>query len=72
MRKTVLDRKNFLFAGNVNAAQAIAKAYGVMASCTLCAVNPLKYIEWALDTFTNTSIESYDDLTPRKYVAFLK
>lgn len=72
LRKTVLGRKNFLFAGNVNAAQAIAKAYGVMASCTLCAVDPLKYIEWALDTFANTSIESYDDLTPRKYAAFLK
>jgi transposase len=72
LRKTVLGRKNFLFAGNVNAAQAISKAYGVMASCTLCAVDPLKYIEWALDTFANTSIESYDDITPRKYLAFLK
>jgi transposase len=72
LRKTVLGRKNFLFAGNVNAAQAIAKAYGVMASCTLCGVDPLKYIEWALDTFANSIIESYADITPRKYVAFLK
>ena len=72
LRKTVLGRKNFLFAGSTEAAQAIAKAYGVMASCSLCKVDPYQYMVWALDTFANTPIESYDDITPRKYAAFTK
>ena len=71
-RKTVLGRKNFLFAGNADAASAIAKAYGVMASCTLCKVDPYKYIVWALDTFANTPIHSYDEITPGKYAAVIK
>jgi len=72
LRKTVLGRKNFLFAGNAEAASAIAKAYGVMASCTLCKVNPYQYIVWALDAFANTPINSYEELTPRKYAIALK
>jgi transposase len=72
LRKTVLGRKNFLFAGNVDAAVVIAKAYGVMAGCALCKVDPYKYLVWALDSFANMPIQSYDDITPRKYAAFIK
>ena len=53
IRPVVIGRKNYLFAGNHEAAQRSAMLYGLFATCKLNDVNP---IQWLTYVFENIMI----------------
>lgn len=69
IRPLALGRKNYLFAGNHEAATNIGYYYTVFGTCKALGVNPYDYMVWFLSKVANTKIEKIGDLAPD---AFLK
>lgn len=64
IRPIALGRKNYLFAGNHEAAQRSAIIYSIMASCKALQINPLAYLDDVLDKLPTRNVNNIDDLLP--------
>jgi hypothetical protein len=64
IRPIALGRKNYLFAGNHEAAQRSAVIYSLLASCKACQINPLAYLSDVLDKLPARKVNNIDDLLP--------
>jgi len=67
IRPLALGRKNYLFAGNHDAAQNIAAFYTIFNTCRHCGINPSDYLTWYLTNVPNTNINKLNTLTPAMY-----
>jgi transposase len=68
IRPIALGRKNYLFAGNHEAAQRSAVIYSLLASCKACQINPLAYLSDVLDKLPARKVNNIDDLLPWNWV----
>jgi transposase len=64
IRPIALGRKNYLFAGDHDAAQRAAVIYTINASCKALDINPLEYIADVLDRVVVRQLSDIDDLLP--------
>jgi transposase len=64
IRPIALGRKNYLFAGDHEAAQRAAVIYSLMASCKACQINPLAYLSDVLDKLPARKVNHIDDPLP--------
>ncbi len=67
IRPLALGRKNYLFAGNHDAATNIANFYTVFGTCKKQGVNPYDYLVWYLERVSDTSIQNIASLSPVSY-----
>jgi hypothetical protein len=67
IRPLALGRKNYLFAGNHEAAANIANYYTVFGTCKKHNINPYDYLVWYLQRVNDTSIQEIGSLSPVKY-----
>jgi len=67
IRPLALGRKNYLFAGNHEAAENIAAFYTIFNTCRHCNINPSDYLTWYLTNVPNTKINQLYTLTPNAY-----
>ena len=67
IRPLALGRKNYLFAGNHNAAQRIAMYYSFFASCKSQNVNPWEWLKTTLDRIPTHPINRIEELLPSNY-----
>jgi transposase len=68
LRIIALGRKNYLFAGNKNAAENLAGLYSLMASCELHGINPEKYLRDVLIRVHTHSQTKLDELLPHRWM----
>lgn len=64
IRPIALGRKNYLFAGNHEAAQRAAVIYTILACCKAQQLNPLAYLADILDKLPTRQINNIEDLLP--------
>ena len=64
IRPIALGRKNYLFAGDHDAAQRGAVMYSLIASCKARQINPLAYLADVLDKLPARKVNNIDDLLP--------
>jgi hypothetical protein len=64
IRPIALGRKNYLFAGNHEAAQRAAVIYTILACCKAHELNPLAYLADVLDKLPARKVNNIDDLLP--------
>jgi transposase len=64
IRPIALGRKNYLFAGNHEAAQRNAVIYSILASCKARQINPMAYLSDVLDKLPARKINNIEDLLP--------
>jgi transposase len=67
IRPLALGRKNYLFAGNKEAAKNIAIYYTIFSSCRALNINPTKYLVWVLTELPNYTIADIGKFTPSSY-----
>lgn len=67
IRPLALGRKNYLFAGNNEAAKNIAIYYTIFSSCKSLNINPTKYLVWVLTELPNYTIGDIAKFTPSAY-----
>lgn len=68
IRLLALGRKNFLFAGNHNAAQNAAMIYSFLGTCKANNVNPNQWLEYAIARLPySKSTEDHIELLPQNY-----
>lgn len=67
IRPLALGRKNYLFAGNKDAAENIATYYTIFSSCKALGVNPTQYLVWVLTELPNYTISDIAKFTPSAY-----
>jgi len=71
IRPIALGRKNYLFAGNHEAAQRIAMFYTLVANCHLNGVNPQQWLTYVFENINDCKINAIQELLPQKYAAIL-
>jgi transposase len=67
IRPVALGRKNYLFAGNHDAAQRIAMIYSFMACCKMNNINPQEWLQDVLFRIQDHPINKIDDLLPNNW-----
>ncbi|MGB4811787.1 MAG: IS66 family transposase [Methylophilaceae bacterium] len=67
IRPLALGRKNYLFAGNHEAAKNIATFYTIYGTCRKLKVNPYDYTFWFLNNIPNIKINQIADVSPLAY-----
>jgi transposase len=67
IRPLALGRKNYLFAGNNDAASNIAIYYTIFSSCKSLNINPTEYLVWVLSELPNYTISDIAKFTPSAY-----
>lgn len=71
IRPLALGRKNYLFAGNNEAARNIANFYTIYGTCKKQDINPYDYTIWFLDNIPHTTINHIDTVSPMAYKKYL-
>jgi transposase len=64
IRPVAVGRKNYLFAGDHEAAQRAAVIYSVVASCKALDINPMEYLADIMDRLVIRKLTDIDDLLP--------
>ena len=67
IRPLALGRKNYLFAGNNDAAKNIAIYYTIFSSCKSLNINPTEYLVWVLTELPYYTIGDIAKFTPSAY-----
>jgi len=67
MRPVAIGRKNYLFAGNHEAAQRNAMIYTFVNACKLHGVNPEVWLEDVLGRLHNHSMQRLEELLPHHW-----
>ena len=71
VRPVAIGRKNYLFAGNHEAAQRSAMLYSLFATCKLHQVNPIQWLTYVFKNINDHKINAIDQLLPQNYAALL-
>ena len=71
IRPVAIGRKNYLFAGNHEAAQRSALLYSLFATCKLHHVNPIQWLTYVFENINDHKINTIDQLLPQNYAALL-
>lgn len=72
IRPVAIGRKNYLFAGNHEAAQRSAILYSLFATCKLHDVNPIEWLTYIFDHINEHKIKDIENLLPQNYKALIK
>jgi len=72
IRPVAIGRKNYLFAGNHEAAQRSAMLYSLFATCKLHNVNPIQWLTYVFENINQHKINAIDQLLPQNYAALVK
>lgn len=67
IRPLALGRKNYLFAGNDEAAQRLAIAYSLMASCKINDINPQTWLRDVLFRLPDMPVNRVEELLPHNW-----
>jgi transposase len=71
IRPVAIGRKNYLFAGNHEAAQRSAMLYSLFATCKLHNVNPIEWLTYVFENINDHKINAIQQLLPQNYAALL-
>lgn len=71
IRPVALGRKNYLFAGNHEAAQRSAILYSLFATCKLHNVNPVHWLTYVFENINDHKINAIEQLLPQNYATLL-
>lgn len=71
IRPVAVGRKNYLFAGNHEAAQRSAMLYSLFATCKLHNVNPIEWLTYVFENINDHKINAIEQLLPQNYAALL-
>ena len=71
IRPVAIGRKNYLFAGNHEAAGRSAMLYSLFATCKLHNVNPIEWLTYVFENINDHKINEIEDLLPQNYAARL-
>jgi len=71
IRPVAIGRKNYLFAGNHEAAQRSAMLYSLFATCKLHNVNPIQWLTYVFENINDHKINVIEQLLPQNYAALL-
>ena len=69
IRPVAIGRKNYLFAGNHEAAQRSAMLYTLFATCKLHNVNPIQWLTYVFENINDHKINAIEELLPQNYAA---
>ena len=72
IRPVAIDRKNYLFAGNHEAAQRSAMLYSLFATCKLHNVNPIEWLTYVFENINDHKINAVHELLPQNYAALIE
>ena len=72
IRPVAIGRKNYLFAGNHEAAGRSAMLYSLFATCKLHNVNPIEWLTYVFENINEHKINAIEDLLPQNYAALLE
>jgi transposase len=72
IRPVAIGRKNYLFAGNHQAAERSAMLYSLFATCKLHNVNPIQWLTYVFENINDHKINAIDQLLPQNYEALVK
>ena len=72
IRPVAIGRKNYLFAGNHEAAGRSAMLYSLFATCKLHNVNPVEWLTYVFENINDHKINAIEDLLPQNYAALVK
>jgi transposase len=72
IRPVAIGRKNYLFAGNHEAAQRSAMLYSLFATCKLHNVNPIEWLTYVFENINDHKINNIEELLPQNYAALIK
>lgn len=72
IRPVAIGRKNYLFAGNHEAAQRSAMLYSLFATCKLHQVNPTEWLTYVFENINDHKINKIEQLLPQNYAQLLK
>ena len=67
LRKPVIGRKNWLFAGSEGGAHAAAIHFSIVLSCELAGVDPLAYLRDVLGLLPDAKPSAVRELTPLRW-----
>lgn len=71
IRPIAIGRKNYLFAGNHDAAQRSAMLYSLFATCKLHEVNPVEWLTYVFENINEHKINNIEALLPQNYKALV-
>jgi hypothetical protein len=71
IRPVAIGRKNYLFAGNHEAAQRSAMLYSLFATCKLHNVNPIEWLTYVFENINDHKINATEQLLPQNYAALM-
>jgi transposase len=71
IRPVAIGRKNYLFAGNHEAAQRSAMLYSLFATCKLHNANPIEWLTYVFENINDHKINEIEKLLPQNYAALL-
>jgi transposase len=71
IRPVAIGRKNYLFAGNHDAAQRGAMLYSLFATCKLHQVNPIQWLTYVFENINEQKINAIELLLPQNYAALI-
>ena len=71
VRPVAIGRKNYLFAGNHEAAQRSAMLYSLFATCKLHHVNPIQWLTYVFENINDHKINAIEELLPQNYAELL-
>jgi transposase len=71
IRPVAIGRKNYLFAGNHEAAHRSAMLYSLFATCKLHNVNPIQWLTYVFENINNYKINEIEKLLPQNYEALM-
>ena len=71
IRPVAIGRKNYLFAGNHEAASRSAMLYSLFATCKLNQVNPIEWLTYIFENINDHKINAIEEMLPQNYAALL-
>jgi len=71
IRPVAIGRKNYLFAGNHEAARRSAMLYSLFATCKLHHVNPIQWLTYVFENINDHKINAIEQLLPQNYATLL-
>ena len=72
IRPVAIGRKNYMFAGNHEAAQRSAMLYSLFATCKLHNVNPIQWLTYVFENINDHKINAIEQLLPQYYSEMIK
>ena len=71
IRPVAIGRKNYLFAGNHEAADRSAMLYSLFATCKLHNVNPIQWLTYVFENINDHKVNKIEELLPQNYAALI-